>query len=142
RELQIGEPRRRHHLLTLAGSSLVYCSHSGAIVALDALTGRRAWAVRYPTLAPSVGPELPGIDRPVLRDLTPCLFAAGRLYAAPGDSDRLLCFDPATGRTLWERKIAEVVHLLGVGQGRLLFTTGSSLRAVDAATGAEGWIAP
>src|SRR5262249_46067266 len=43
-----GKPRYRHHLVTLGGSTLFYCSHSGAIVALDALTGRRLWAVRYP----------------------------------------------------------------------------------------------
>ncbi len=141
-ELLGGERRLRHHLLTLAGPNIVYCSHSGAVVALDAVTGRRAWSIRYPVLAPIVGPELPGIDRPQQRDLTPCLSTAGRLYVAPSDSDRLLCLDPATGRTMWERKIAEVVHLLGVGRGRLIFTTGSALRAVDAATGAVIWTAP
>src|SRR5262249_25128777 len=41
------EKRFRQHLLTLAGPCLVYCSHAGAIVALDAATGRRLWAVRY-----------------------------------------------------------------------------------------------
>src|SRR5258708_4767326 len=48
-ELRGNEHRLRHHLLTLAGSCVVYCSHSGAIVALDADTGRNVWAVRYPT---------------------------------------------------------------------------------------------
>src|ERR1700687_4283093 len=41
-------PRPRQHLLTLAGTQVVYCSHAGAIVALDALTGKRTWGVRYP----------------------------------------------------------------------------------------------
>ena len=141
-ELQNKDHRLRHHLLTLAGPNLVYCSHSGAVVALDALTGRRAWAVRYPVLAPIVGSELPGIDRPPQRDLTPCLSAAGRLYVAPSDSDRLLCLDPLTGRTLWERKIVDVLHLLGVARGRLIVTTAGTLRAVDAATGADAWTAP
>src|SRR5262249_42022444 len=35
-ELKPREQRFRHHLLTLAGSRVVYCSHSGAVVALDA----------------------------------------------------------------------------------------------------------
>ncbi len=40
------DQRDRHHLLTLAGPNVVYCSHSGAVVAVDALTGQTAWAVR------------------------------------------------------------------------------------------------
>jgi outer membrane protein assembly factor BamB/tetratricopeptide (TPR) repeat protein len=142
REFQVGDRRRRHHLLTLAGPNIVYCSHSGAVVALDAVTGRRAWAMRYPVATSYDGPELPGIDRPLLRDLTPCLYAAGSIFVAPSDSDRLLCLDPATGRTRWERRVAEVVHLLGVGRGQLIFTTGSGLRAVDAAGGVDVWSAP
>ena len=62
--------RTRHHLLTVASSIVAYCSHSGAVVAVDARTGRRAWAVRYPRRD---GPE--PLDEPELRDLTPCLFA-------------------------------------------------------------------
>ncbi len=85
---------------------------------------------------------MPGIDRPPLRDLTPCLYGDGSVFAAPSDSDRLLCLDALTGRARWERKVVETVHLLGVGRGRLIFTTGSGLRAVDAATGADAWTAP
>ena len=46
RDPRPGEARYRHYLLTLAGSRIVYCSHAGAVVALDALTGRRCWGVR------------------------------------------------------------------------------------------------
>jgi cellulose synthase operon protein C len=136
RELRPGEPRYRHHLLTRAGHRLVYCSHSGAVVALDGLTGRRLWGVRYPRRTD------PDEDGPPLRDLTPCLFAEGRLYAAPADSDRLLCLDPDTGKALWEREHTQVVHLLGVGQGRLIYTTPDGLRAVGAADGARAWALP
>src|SRR5207248_10743557 len=38
RELLPGEVRYRHHLLTLAGPHVVYCSDSGVIAALDAET--------------------------------------------------------------------------------------------------------
>jgi outer membrane protein assembly factor BamB len=129
-------PSSPHHLLTLAGGHVVYCSHSGAVVALEADTGRRAWAVRYP------GPSAPAADRPPLHDLAPPVFAAGRLYVAPTDSDRVLCLEPATGRPLWERDGIDVVHLLGVGQGRLIFTTPTGLRALDAADGSDVWQLP
>ena len=39
--------RYRHHVLTLAGGNLVYCSHSGVVAALDGTTGKRLWAARY-----------------------------------------------------------------------------------------------
>jgi outer membrane protein assembly factor BamB len=140
------EARFRHHLLTRAGSLLVYCSHSGAIVAVDAATGQLAWGVRYrrpledsddntldivPTMQAAEG----------WREANPCLYAGGRLYAAPADSNRLLCLDPASGKTLWERERLRVIHLLGVGHGKLIFTTAHGLRAVGAEDGgdATGW---
>ncbi|MBY0231538.1 MAG: PQQ-binding-like beta-propeller repeat protein [Gemmataceae bacterium] len=152
RELRSGEEggkRWRHHLLTLAAGKVVYCSHSGAIVAVDARTGQRSWAVRYPRRD-----AREPADDPLLRDLAPCLFAEGRLYAAPSDSDRMLCLDPATGETVWERDSLDAVHLLGVGKGRLIFTSWrnpaqgrlvtGSLRAVNAADGSDegGWMLP
>jgi outer membrane protein assembly factor BamB len=140
-EVKEGEPRYRHHLLTLAGPQVVYCSHTGAIIALDGLTGRRSWAVRYAGRAERTD------DRPAPRDLAPCVYADGRLYAAPTDSNRLFCLDPTTGRTLWERDRLEVIHLLGVAHGRLIFTTATprpGIRAVEAATGTDvaGWPQP
>jgi outer membrane protein assembly factor BamB len=130
------EPRYRHHLLTLAGTQLVYCSHSGAVVAVDAATGRTSWGIRYPR------PNVETDEATPTRDLAPVLFAAGRLYVAPADSDHLMCLDPATGRILWEREAMQVVHLLGVGQGRLIFATSGGLRALDAADGADVWMVP
>jgi cellulose synthase operon protein C len=138
-EMKAGEQRYRQHLLTLAAGNVVYCTHTGAIVALDALSGRRVWAVRYPSRGLGTA-----ADQPSPRDLTPALCAGGRLYAAPADYDRLLCLDPATGNLLWERDKIEAVHLLGVGQGRLIFTTPQGIRAVNAATGSDrgGWQQP
>jgi outer membrane protein assembly factor BamB len=131
--------RPRQHLLTLAGSQVVYCSHAGAIVALDALTGKRAWAVRYP----SRGPKTPDGDLSP-RDLAPCVYAGYRLFAAPADSDCIFCLDPDTGQVLWERDRLEVVHLLGAAEGRLIFTTPGGIRAISAATGGDqpGWSQP
>jgi len=98
-ELKDGERRTRHHLLTLAGARIVYCSHSGAIVALDAASGRRAWAVRYPSRGTKTTDRTPSP-----RSLAPCLYAGGRLYAAPLDFDRILCLDAATGHQLWKAR--------------------------------------
>jgi outer membrane protein assembly factor BamB len=137
-----GEPRYRPHLLTLAGPNVVYCSHSGAIVAVDAVTGKRSWSLRYPRRGPK-----PTDGQPSPRDLAPAVYAAGRVYVAPGDFDRILCLDVLTGRTLWESKPTEVVHLLGVARGKLIFTTGNQprgIRALDAVTGDDlrGWLQP
>jgi outer membrane protein assembly factor BamB len=140
-----GESRYHRHLLTLAGPQLVYCSHAGAIIALDALSGRRSWAVRYSGRSERTD------DEPPPRDLAPGVYAEGRLYVAPADSDRLLCLDPTTGRTLWERDRIEVVHLVGVADGRLIFTATAArpglrgvIRAVAADTGADirDWLQP
>jgi outer membrane protein assembly factor BamB len=141
-ELRDGERRYRHHLLTLAGPNIVYCSHSGAIVALDAVTGRRVWGLRYLSRGPKAAD---GNLSP--RSLTPCLYDAGRLYVAPADYDRILCLDAATGRPLWESSPLEVIHLLGVAERRLIFssmTPRGCLRALDALDGRDvaGWVSP
>jgi outer membrane protein assembly factor BamB len=137
-----GEPRHRHHLLTAAGPLVVYATHSGAIVALDSATGRRTWAVRYP----SRGPLTADGDRSP-RDLAPAVYSDGRLFVAPADLDRILCLDANSGQLVWESKSVEVVHLLGVAQGRLIFTTGSrprGIRALEATTGNDlrSWVQP
>ncbi|MCS6851902.1 MAG: PQQ-like beta-propeller repeat protein, partial [Gemmataceae bacterium] len=136
------EVRHRHHLLTLAGRNVVYCSHSGAIVAVDAESGRWVWGARYP----SRGGRTPEAD-PSTRDLAPCVYHEGRLYVAPADYDRVLCLDAATGRLIWESKPLEVVHLLGLTPDRLIVTTGSwprGIRALDIATGRDdrAWLQP
>ncbi len=138
-ELRGREKRARHHLLTVAGPNVVYCSHSGAIVALDAQTGKPAWGVRYAGRDVRENPT-----QPAVRDLAPPVYADGRLYVAPADYNHLLCLDPLSGRTLWDRERLEPTHLLGVGQGRLIFTTLQGLRAVDARDGSDagGWQLP
>jgi outer membrane protein assembly factor BamB len=141
-ELQQGEDakRARHHLLTRAGRFLIYCSHSGVVVAVDRLTGKRCWAYRYRHLA--LDPEThtesrwAGVGAPV--------FADHKVFVAPTDSDVLVALDAQTGTLLWERERLGVVDLLGVGQGRLIFTTDRGLRALRAEDGSSegGWVLP
>lgn len=132
-------PVVRQPALTLAGRQLVYCSQAGLIIAVDAVTGKRSWAVRYPSRGAIT---IEGLPSP--RDLAPCVYAHGKLYAAPMDSDRILCLDPKTGLTLWERDGIQVVHLLGCRRGKLIFTTRQGVRAVDSRTGNDkgGWVQP
>jgi outer membrane protein assembly factor BamB len=135
----------RHHLLTLAGSELVYCSDAGVIVALEAATGRRAWALRYPSRGLRMGE-----GEPSPRGLSPAIYLSGKVFASPADFDGVLCLDARTGEKLWERKGMEVVHMLGIAKGRLILTTAKTeqwpagIRALEADSGADvgGWIQP
>lgn len=145
RELASGKVRRLHHLLTLAGPNVVYCSHSGAIVAVDAISGQRAWAHRYRSASREIRQALPGSEAlPPVHDLSPPLFSEGMVYVAPNDCETLSCLDPWTGAIRWQRDGIQAVHLLGTWRDRLIFTTPDGLRAVDARTGADttGWMLP
>jgi outer membrane protein assembly factor BamB len=127
-----------HRLLTLAGSQIVFCSHSGAIAAVDAANGRHTWSMRYPSRGRN---SSGGSSRH--RGVSPCMHRSGRLYVAPLDLDRILCFDADTGHLVWESTLVEVVHLLGVANERLIFTAMTphtlvpqhSIRALDTTTG-------
>jgi outer membrane protein assembly factor BamB/tetratricopeptide (TPR) repeat protein len=141
-ELRGNARRYRHHLITLAGSRIVYCSHSGAIVALDAETGKNIWAVRYPSRA-EAGQAADNSDAAAWeRDLAPCVYAAGRIFATPADDNRLFCLDPVNGATIWERRGVDIEHLVGVTRERLIVTTPKSIRAFDPVTGKDIWQMP
>ena len=133
-----GETRYRHALVTISGPNVVYCTDGGSVVALNASDGKPAWEYRYPRN------ERPTLPR--YRDLCPPLADGGRIYAAPADTDRLLCLDAFTGRLIWEREGVEVVHLLGVGRGRLIATFAGQLKGIrglnlrtGADSGENGW---
>jgi outer membrane protein assembly factor BamB/tetratricopeptide (TPR) repeat protein len=131
--------RHRTDLVTMAGPFVVYCTHSGLIIALDAAGGKRMWAFRYPTAASKP------FDGILPRDLCPCIYANGRIYAAPADSDRIFCLDATTGENIWESSPANVVHLLGISRGKLLATLGGypqGLRGYDANSGDPIWTKP
>jgi outer membrane protein assembly factor BamB len=130
-----GPPRVRHHLLTLAGPLVVCCTRAGVTVAVDAVTGLRAWA------AHGKGRFQEFDERPVLTDLIPCVYAAGKIYAVPTEGAGLVCVDAESGRPVWQREAIDVVHLLGVASGRLIVTTPTGMRALGAENGSDtdGW---
>ena len=68
-EGRIAEPRKRQHLLTLAGGTLYYCSHAGAVVALDPWSGQCVWGARYVSRGPKT--EEPHRRATWLRAFTP-----------------------------------------------------------------------
>lgn len=125
--------RTRQLLLTIAGPNIALCSHAGVIVAVEATTGRRAWAYRYP---PSQSATVRGWAGP--RDPAPCVAADGRLYAAPADADGVVCLDAASGAKVWTNEPLEVAHLLGVAGGRVVCELGgfhAGMCGLDVSTG-------
>jgi len=127
-----GTPAMRHELLTIAESNVVYLSHTGVMMALDLDQGKPVWALRYRRN------ETTGY-----RDLNPAVYADGRLYMAPNDSDGITCVDAFTGRVIWERGELDVVQLMGVSSGRIGLATGGDMkgiRALHADDGRNDWI--
>ena len=123
--------------MTWAGNQLVYCTHTGAVVAVDLWTGQTLWVVRYAHRG-----ALNADAEAAPRDPPPCMHDEGRIFVAPLDSDRLYCLEACTGRVLWERDGMEIIHLLGSAQGRVFFTTRQGVQAISAATGLTSWQQP
>jgi outer membrane protein assembly factor BamB len=129
----------------LGAFNVIYGSDAGVIVAVDAATGRRAWAYRYP----SRGLKTESGD-PSPRGLCPAIFDSGRVIASPADFDGILCLDARNGQKLWERRQIEVVHMLGIAKGKFILTTAKSekwpagIRALEADSGNDirGWFQP
>jgi outer membrane protein assembly factor BamB len=130
-----GDGRSRQELLTLAGRHLIFCSNGGAVVAVDALTGQRAWGFRYPRGRRSGGP-----------DPAPAVAFGGRVFVAPADGERVYGLDAGTGRVVWESGPTEGARILGVARGRLIVSVAGpyrSLRGLNLDTGSYrdgGWV--
>jgi outer membrane protein assembly factor BamB len=133
--------RPRHELLTLAGRHVVFCSHAGVVVALDATTGRKAWAFRYPRAARRAN------EAARIADPAPAVAFGGRVFVAPADADRVFALDAETGETLWESAPADGAQIVGVSRGRLIVTISGQvrgLRALSVLNGTQrepdGWV--
>src|SRR5262249_10786196 len=125
-----GEGRARQELLTLAGRNVVFCSNSGAVVALDSLTGKRAWGFRYPRSRKAEANRSP--------DPAPAVFSGGRVSVAPTDADRVYALDPDTGQLLWESGPTEGAQIVGVSAGRLIVAVTGPVRGIRALSAANG----
>ena len=110
--------------LRLNEGRLTVLTQAGAIVAVDADTGRPEWAVTYPAGAIPTGRRLIA-DR---RDSEPIwgqrreaslTVEGGRVFAAPADSPRVFAVEASTGIVLWWDALSEataVTRLLGVAR--------------------------
>jgi outer membrane protein assembly factor BamB len=119
-----GGDRNRQELLTLTGRHLVFCSNGGAVVAVDAFTGRRAWGFRYPRTRKTP----PGATG----DPAPAVAFGGRVYVAPADGEAVYALDAETGRLVWESGPTEGARILGVSRGRLIVTVAGPMRGIRA----------
>src|SRR5262249_55972124 len=115
------ERRTRQELLTLAGRHLVFCSNSGAVVAVDATTGKRSWGFRYPRLRKAV-------NNPT-GDPAPVVAFGGRVFVAPADGEHIYALDAETGRLVWESGTTEGARILGVSRNKLIVTVPGPLRS-------------
>jgi outer membrane protein assembly factor BamB len=109
-----------HNLLTLHRGTLYYNTNLGGIAALDAGTGHVRWLSLYRRA------EGGDLNRPaghLYRDLTPCVYHAGRIYAAPADTECVLALDADTGELVWDsRHPDDAVHVLGVSGDKLVLS--------------------
>jgi outer membrane protein assembly factor BamB len=134
-----GEGRARQELLTLAGHNVIFNSNAGAVVALDAATGRRAWGFRYPRARKG--------DADRASDPSPAVASGGRVFVAPADGERVYSLDPETGQLLWESGPTEGAQIVGVAQGKLIVAVAGpvrGLRALSVVNGSyrdgDGWV--
>lgn len=125
-----------HLLPTLADGQLFVSTDLGAIVSMDAETGRLEWAVTYGSeRAESIETASDHTRQGVL----PPLVHDDRVYVAPNDSNDVFALDRVTGQVLWRRSLPDRIrHLLGAGEGRLI-ASGDSLWGLDVHTGHVAW---
>lgn len=142
-----------HRLLTLGEGTLFFSTDSGAIASLATHDGRLNWVATYESAKQDFSTSL------LKSGLTPCLYHAGTVVAAPADlkqvaavgsDDRLVWqsrssgtvmgIDAATGLRKWEQTELPggVRHILGVVDGTLI-VAGDLLWAIDVNTGRILW---
>jgi outer membrane protein assembly factor BamB len=117
-------------LLTLAEGTLYFNTNLGAIASLSVQDGHIRWLTTYPRAKRSDN------NAHLFRDLNPCVYYRGTLYAAPTDSPQIFALDAMTGLVRWASSpaLSDVVHLLGVAQGSLI-ASGKQLWWLDAESG-------
>ncbi|MCG3181506.1 MAG: Outer membrane protein assembly factor BamB [Phycisphaerae bacterium] len=148
--------------------TVYYCTNAGAICAMDSLSGRVKWLMRYPYWPGihdatrqfggteqyyPVKPHMPMFwynQRPLL--------IGDRVYFLPVDTSLMLCLDRRNGKVVWCRpreggkdehgrpQNGGVAYLLGqAATGELVFVYSqrwSPVHLLDPATGKETWVSP
>ena len=140
--------------------TVYYTTDAGAVAALDALSGRIKWVMRYPYYRRAHDATLSMYENyysPALWYNQRPLLIGDQLYVLPVDSSLLLCLDRRTGKVLWNRtKINGGHHYLAgaISTGELVLTTNGRCRSgydlgwatplvlLDPRTGKTVWEAP
>ncbi len=106
-------------LLTLFGDSLYFNTNLGAVASLSTDDGRIHWVSLYPRARRG---NMEHLAPHWSRELNPCVYHRGVLYAAPADSPRIFAFDAGDGQILWQSgtEIEDAVNLLGVADDYLI----------------------
>jgi outer membrane protein assembly factor BamB len=108
-----------HNLLTLAGNSIYFNTNLGAVAAINIDDGRIEWVSLYPRQRQG---DLARPDPHWRRDLNPCVYHQGVVYAAPADSPRIFACDAYTGQILWQTgtQTEYALDLLGATDDHLI----------------------
>ncbi|MCG3178576.1 MAG: Outer membrane protein assembly factor BamB [Phycisphaerae bacterium] len=145
--------------------TVYYTTNAGAIAAMDALSGRIKWLIRYPYFlrpesvhdATRKFGELPfwsglintgGMHEPSFWFNQRPLLVGERLYVLPVDSPVMLCMDRRTGRVQWSlpKPASNFTYLLGPTREGCLVLASSGRKGMvnllDPATGQTVWTAP
>jgi outer membrane protein assembly factor BamB len=125
-----------HNLLTLAEGTIYYNTNLGAVASLARRNGTIRWLRRYRRVDRGDLAEPAANFR---RGLNPCLYAHGRIFVAPSDSQPIFSLAAGTGRLLWSNPLPDdVTDLLGVGGGHLI-ASGQRLWWFDTERGTVVW---
>jgi outer membrane protein assembly factor BamB len=120
------------NLLTLHAGALYVNTNLGAVARLSTEDGQIEWLHAY--RQKQVG-DLNQPQAYLRRDMTPCVYSDGRLFAAPSDSERIYALNADTGELLWDtRYTPDAIHMLGVAGDKLL-VSGDRLYWIDCASG-------
>jgi len=121
-KLEVGKAQAYQFTPALAGNTVVAAGHDGAIVRVDAATGKQLWRVKA------------GMD------LTAGVGTDGETIAVGGTKGTLLAFD-MDGKPLWKAQLSsEILSAPAVGQGVVVArSVDNRIVGFDARTGQKKW---
>jgi outer membrane protein assembly factor BamB/tetratricopeptide (TPR) repeat protein len=150
REQMLQNPERRGQAASpaLCDGVLVCPTNTGALVAVDLLSRRLAWAHPYQRINNAtldVGDQNP-MPIPVPRGAswqtaTPVIHA-GKVIYTPPDSDLIVCVNLRDGAPLWQAHRADDLYLGCIHKNSVLLVGRNSCRALRLSDGHEIWQLP
>lgn len=131
----------RHQSLVSAGYGRIHVvTQAGALAAVDAHTGRKAWVLLYPRRALPAGygwRAQAAEERSTEWMVSPAMYHRGMMAIQPQDSDQVLLVDAADGAMRASVPLARFggsAGLLGVMDDRFILASGQKIFALDPAS--------